>query len=156
MEERMIESVKEAEKVLVGIGEYWDEKGSSARTGYENLLELIKDKDYYIISLCYDGLIDEIGFDNDRVVSPNDENDDKWDAYNQWLGRTLNRKLCIWELGVGLKYPTVVRWPFEKIAFVNNKAVMYRVHKSLYQTTDELGEKCIGIKADPLEYMSQM
>ena len=154
MDTRMIDSVAEAEKVIVGIGEDWEGRGEAAVTGYENLKKLLDGKDYYIISLCDDGVIEGIGFDADRLVTPKDETDDKWDAYNEWLGRTLNRKVCLLELGVGLKYPGVIRWPFEKITFVNNKAIMYRVHNMLYQTTPEMGEKCIGIKADALEYMA--
>ena len=154
MEERVIASINDADKVLIGIGENWD-GDERAEAAYRSLLELIKDKDYYIVSLCRDGVIEKIEFDGSRVVTPNDETDEKWEAYNQWLSRTLNRNLCLLELGVGLKYPTIIRWPFEKIAFFNNKAVMYRVHKSLYQSTEELGDKCIGIKADPLDYVIQ-
>lgn len=153
MEDRIIASINDADKVLIGIGEAWDNQGEAASKAYKALFELIKDKDYYIISLCQDGLIEKEEFTFDRVVTPNDENDDKWEAYNQWLGRTLNRNLVLLELGVGLKYPAVVRWPFEKIAFFNKKAIMYRVHKSLYQTTEELGDKCIGIQANPLEFL---
>lgn len=35
---------------------------------------------------------------------------DKWEIYQKWLQGSLNKKLCILELGVGMKYPTVVRW----------------------------------------------
>lgn len=152
MKEKLIISVKDADKVLVGIGETWDNDERSLEA-YKALFDIIRDKDYYVISLCKDGVIEMSGIDRDRIVSPNDETDDKWEAYNQWLSRTLNRKLCLLELGVGLKYPTIIRWPFEKIAFFNNKAVMYRIHKSLFQTTEELGDKCIGIKADPLDFV---
>ncbi|MBQ0027553.1 MAG: hypothetical protein KBS96_03005 [Lachnospiraceae bacterium] len=152
MKEKLIISVKDADKVLVGIGETWDNDERSLEA-YKALFDIIRDKDYYVISLCKDGVIEMSGIDRDRIVSPNDETDEKWEAYNQWLSRTLNRKLCLLELGVGLKYPTIIRWPFEKIAFFNNKAVMYRIHKSLFQTTEELGDKCIGIKADPLDFV---
>lgn len=152
MEERIINSINDADKVLVGIGESWDGDERS-EAAYKALYELIKDKDYYIVSLCKDGIIEKSSLATDRTVTPNDENDEKWEAYNQWLSRTLNRNLCLLELGVGLKYPTIIRWPFEKIAFFNKKAVMYRIHKSLYQTTEELGDKCIGIQGDAIEFM---
>ena len=41
----------------------------------------------------------------------------QWSVYTKWLQTTLNRKLLILELGVGMQYPSVIRWPFEKIAF---------------------------------------
>ena len=155
MNEQIIAAIEDAEKILVGIGESWENK-DEAKAGYEKLKSLLEGKDFYILSVCSDGQIEKVGFEEKRVVTPLDENDDKWDEYNKWLGRTLNRKLCVLELGVGLKYPQVIRWPFEKIVFINNKAKMFRVHNSLFQTTEEMGEKCIGIKANPLEYVMQI
>ena len=69
----------------------------------------------------------------------------QWGAYRNWLQRTINQKLCIIELGVGMNYPTIVRWPFEKIAFCNNKASFVRIHDYLYQMTEELAGKGISI-----------
>lgn len=76
-----------------------------------------------------------------------------WVEYRNWLQRTINKKLCIIELGVGMNYPTIIRWPFEKIAYCNNKASFVRVHDFLYQMTEELGQKGIGIKANPIEFL---
>lgn len=56
-----------------------------------------------------------------------------WQAYKSWQTGTLNRKLLLLELGVGLSYPTVIRWPFEKIAVLNQKAHLLRVHAALSQ-----------------------
>lgn len=154
MDDRLTTSLEDAEKILIGIGEAFDNKGEAALTAYEQLKTLIEGKDYYIVSICEDGAINEVGFDEKKLVTPLDGNEEKWDEYNKWLSRTLNRKLVVLELGVGLKMPGVIRWPFEKVAFINAKAIMYRVHKSLYQTTEELGDKCVGIKADPLEFLA--
>ena len=77
----------------------------------------------------------------------------QWTAYRNWLQRTINKKLCIIELGVGMKYPTIIRWPFEKIAYCNNKASFVRIHDFLYQMTEELGQKGIGIQANPIEFL---
>lgn len=154
MDDRIINAINDAEKILVGIGEALNGKGDEAMAVYNKVLGLVEGKDYYVISVCEDGAIVDCGFDRSRLVTPVDENDDYWNDYNNWLGRTLNKRLVLLEIGVGLKYPGVIRWPFEKIAFVNAKAQMFRIHKSLYQTTEELGDKCIGIEADPLEYLA--
>jgi len=77
-----------------------------------------------------------------------------WEKYTKWLQGTLNHKLCILELGVGMKYPSVIRWPFEKMAFFNNKAQFFRIHKKLYHLTEELKEKGYGIAQNPIEFMS--
>lgn len=80
----------------------------------------------------------------------------QWALYTKWLQGTLNRELCILELGVGMAYPTVIRWPFEKTAFINQKAYLYRVHSSLYQITEEVAGKAEGICAQPMEFLKEL
>lgn len=71
---------------------------------------------------------------------------EQWEAYTNWIQRTLNKKLCVVELGVGMSFPSVIRWPFEKISFFNQKASFFRVHESLYQISKELHEKGLGLE----------
>jgi len=73
-----------------------------------------------------------------------------WERYRTWLSCTLNKKLCILELGVGFQYPSVIRWPFEKTAFLNNKASFVRVNSKFSQISEELKEKAISIPQNPL------
>lgn len=79
----------------------------------------------------------------------------QWNAYTKWLAGTLNRHLLVMELGVGFKLPNVIRWPFEKTAFFNKKAYMYRVNGTLYQISEELKEKAEGICEDSVEFVVQ-
>ncbi len=192
------------------------------KQAYLNLAGLIKDKNYFIVSLRTDDVIygEEYAFDKERIVTPcgggrklqcdnncedkifdiPDEIKEKidiilqedekeilnvsieplrcpncgsnlvfnridakkyceagylfmWDKYTKWLQGTLNRKICILELGVGMKYPSVVRWPFEKIAFFNNKAYFFRIHKKLYHLTEELGEKGCAVAQNPIDFL---
>lgn len=81
---------------------------------------------------------------------------DRWQFYNKWLQGTLNRKLCILELGVGLRFPTVIRWPFEKVTYFNQKATLFRVHSKLYQTTQEIKERSEAIQSDPIEFLNKL
>lgn len=69
-----------------------------------------------------------------------------WEKYTGWLSRTLNKKVCLLELGVGFLYPTVIRWPFEKITTLNQKAVLVRVHETFYQTAKEIQERSFSRK----------
>lgn len=80
----------------------------------------------------------------------------QWSLYMKWLQGTLNRELCVLELGVGMAYPTVIRWPFEKMTFINNKAYMYRVHSSLYQITEEIEGKAQGICQNPADFLKEL
>ena len=50
---------------------------------------------------------------------------DQWGHYRKWLQGTLNRRLFVLELGVGMRFPSVVRWPFEKVAFFNQKIASF-------------------------------
>ena len=76
-----------------------------------------------------------------------------WVAYRNWLQRTINRNVCVIELGVGMRYPTIIRWPFEKIAYCNQKASFVRVHKTLFQLSEELHGKGNSIEADPIDFL---
>ena len=77
----------------------------------------------------------------------------QWEKYKKWLQGTLNRKLCILELGVGMEYPSVIRFPFEKVAFFNQKSCFFRVHGRLYQLTEELKERGTSIHEDALAFL---
>ena len=77
----------------------------------------------------------------------------RWKAYKKWQTGTLNRRLVILELGEGFKTPTVMRWPFEKIGFFNQKSVFYRIHETFFQIPKETGERAAGIQADSVAFI---
>ena len=171
---------------------------------YNRLYEIVKDKDYFVVTTCMDDRIYDSNFSEDKIAAPcgtwrylqcsqccneqllpvSEEMIEKketiycphcgavtafnqvgcekyneqgymaqWVEYRNWLQRTINKKLCMIELGVGMKYPTIIRWPFEKIAYCNNKASFIRVHNYLYQMTEELKGKGISVEADPVSFL---
>lgn len=81
---------------------------------------------------------------------------EQWQRYTKWLQGTLNHRLTILELGVGMRFPTVIRWPFEKVAFFNEKAYFCRVNEKLYQLTKELSEKGCGIAKNAIDWLGQL
>lgn len=95
---------------------------------------------------------------NNVYAAKYDENGylDRWNIYTKWLQGTLNKKLLILELGVGFNYPSIIRFPFEKIAFYNNKASLYRVNECLYQLPPELGEKGNSIAENSIDWLDAM
>lgn len=179
---------------------------------YNRLYELVKEKNYYVLTTNVDDVIYHSNFDKERIVSPcgsihqfvcpeckqeivwwdedivkynqecvnrqnvlemkyatcdkcnkplvpnlvsseyYDENGylEKWQKYTKWLQGTVNKKLCILELGVGLSYPTVIRWPNERIVSYNNKAFLYRIHEKLYQLSEGIGEKAKSVAENPM------
>lgn len=78
----------------------------------------------------------------------------QWEKYKSWLSCTLNRRLCILELGAGFKYPQILRWPFEKVTMYNNKAFLIRVSSSFPQLPEEIAQKGLSIASSPLELFS--
>ena len=77
----------------------------------------------------------------------------QWEKYRKWLQGTLNRRLCVLELGAGMEYPSVIRFPFERVAFFNRKAELVRVHSRLYQMTAELSGRGLSVPADPADFL---
>lgn len=76
-----------------------------------------------------------------------------WRMYTKWLQGTLNKKLCVLELGVDLTFPNIIRWPFEKVAFYNQKALFIRVNEKLYHMSEELKDKGIAVNKNAIDWL---
>ncbi len=245
------EKIREADFVLVGLGEALDkadlfptderyhelgakapwavpfvkrillkERAQKDAGQYGHLADCLREKNYFVVSLCRDGLIRTGGLDCSRIVEPcggyeqlqcsegctkelyevpqelsvrlgefvngGRRQDDweeplcphcgkalvfnntdalnyiedgylaQWQIYRKWLQGTVNKRFCVLELGVGMKYPTVIRWPFEKIVFFNWKAELFRVHDRLYQIPEEVGERGYGICQSPEDFIKEL
>jgi hypothetical protein len=81
---------------------------------------------------------------------------DAWQTYTKWLQGTLNRNLVVLELGVGMQFPSVIRFPFEKVAYFNQKAKFYRINENLYQLTEELTAKGVGIAENAIDWLQNL
>lgn len=79
----------------------------------------------------------------------------QWEHYKKWLTATLNKKLCILELGVDFTFPQVIRFPFEKTAFYNKKATFVRVNSCFPQLEAELAAegRAISVAESPVEML---
>ena len=208
------EKIKEAQKVLIGIGKEWalrdDEKDirfchltdpsqADLEAAYEALYDLIKEKDYYIVTTLTDGAVYEMPFDKNRIVAPcgnihwrqcskactkdiweeSEVPDDvcphckapltgntikaetyieegylpRWKDYMKWQTGTINRSLVILELGEGFSTPTVMRWPFEKIIYFNQKSKLYRINENFYQLPKEAEERGVSVHENSVRWM---
>ncbi len=217
MKKEFIDKVRSADLVLVGIGLEFeknryvcDEQSISA---LQELASVLEGKNYFIISTCTNGIVNKIGFKEDRIVNPCGnmhmkqcaeckdmllpltEEDEKciqealekeeepelsecpncgkkmvlnnvytsnydengylqnWSVYKKWLQGTINKNVCILELGVGLIFPSVIRWPFEKVAFYNRKATFMRVNERLYHMSEELKDKGISVAENAIDWL---
>lgn len=80
----------------------------------------------------------------------------QWNRYTRWLTGTLNQELVVLELGVGFSKPGVIRFPFEKTVFFNQKAYLYRVHPVLPQITEELHGRAEGIGESSVAWIREV
>lgn len=150
----------DAERVLIGLGAEWKVKEADREelvmNAKESLHELVDGKDYFVISTMSLEELNRLGFESAHTVAPLDVSltEEQWNGYTDWLSRTLNKKLVILELGEGFMHPSIMRWPFEKTVAINNKAYMFRVHKTFYQISDEIAEKATAVKADSVEFVA--
>lgn len=77
-----------------------------------------------------------------------------WEIYTKWLQGTVNRKTCVIELGVGMQFPNIIRWPFERMVYYNQKAFLYRIHPSLYQLEEKISDRGMGIREKPVNFLA--
>ena len=99
--EEVISKLKQPETTIAGIS-----KPTCEKCGKELIFNVVESKNYL-----------ESGY----IKS--------WEKYRMWLTGTLNRKVCLLELGADFKYPSIIRWAFEKVAFINEKAVFVRINE---------------------------
>ncbi|MBQ9143284.1 MAG: hypothetical protein IJX63_16065 [Lachnospiraceae bacterium] len=214
MKQEYIDRIADAECVLVGIGSEFEknklQREARAIEALQRLGNVLKGKNYFIITTCTNSILNCGIFDSERIVSPcgtiekkqcpkqcenslqlltekeleqvqlgmgielgrcsccgekmvlNNVYTDKydetgyledWGRYTKWLQGTLNKKLCILELGVDLVFPSIIRWPFEKVGFYNQKAIFIRVNERLYYLSEELKDKGIAIGQNAIDWL---
>lgn len=81
---------------------------------------------------------------------------DQWSFYTKWLTGTLNRRLVLLELGVGMRFPSVVRWAFERIATYQDKAFLCRVDGKLYQLPEKFTSKGASISKNAIDWLREL
>ncbi len=201
--EKLIQDINEAERVLVGIGKEFclndNINSTEVASAYEKLAVLLKDKEYFVVTLTTDDIIYTSSVDTERIVAPcgsinryqcNNNCEDKiytledishtpvcpvcngklvhntveaevynekgyldyWQKYTQFLQNTLNKKTVLLELGVGMQFPGIIRFPFEKTCFYNNKAILYRINGMLPQVPVELAEKAYEVNENAVVF----
>ena len=84
------------------------------------------------------------------------EEEKQWDFYNKWLSSSLAKKLVIVELGEDFSNPNVIRWPFERIVMINQKAKMYRVHSTFYQIPKEIGDRACAFEMNGAQFIKEL
>ena len=162
MFKELLEDLKQSKCVLVGLGESFTVKNPEDEIKYiqfyKNLKEKLGARDYYVLTQAEDDLIFQCGFDKKHVAAPFvfPEDEENWRDYMKWLSFTLNRQLLVIELGAGFGNPMIIRFPFEKTVYLNQKSKMYRVHPVFPHVTAEIGDRGFSVPADPLDLFAEV
>ncbi len=155
--------ITDCEMLLIGIGDEWK---CNAQTDSEKIIDIynmlndyLGKKNYFIVTSCDDGLIYKSNLNKKRITAPffeQEKGEEQWNFYNRWLQSTLNHRLLLLELGEGFASPNFMRWPFENITFINNKAKLYRVHAKLPNIADNIRDKAVSVKENSVEFLKKM
>ncbi len=79
---------------------------------------------------------------------------DEFEKYKKFLQTTVNKKLLILEFGVDMKYPSVIRFPFDKLCVYNYKSSFYRINDSFPQHVSETYGRGISVKTDSVYFVN--
>lgn len=154
----LVDGINDCEMLLIGIGDEWKSNDFSRNEMlelYNVLAQRIEGKNYFVVTSCEDGLIYNSALNKKRVTAPfydQEDGEKQWEFYNKWLSTTLNHKLLMLELGEGFDAPNVIRWPFENVTFINDKAKFIRVNKKLYNVPENISSKSLGVLCDSVEF----
>lgn len=154
--------INNADMILIGLGE-------ETVSGIENVMLLeymnklahvLEKHNYFIVATFDNVVLRNSELNQKRIVYPykseKDEYEGKqWDLYNRWLSATLAKKLLIIEAGEGFVNPNVIRWPFERITMINNKASFMRIHSELAQIPAEIQNKAKSINKNAFEFLKE-
>lgn len=81
--------------------------------------------------------------------------DEAWDKaygnYSSFLKEIEKKKVVFMELGVGFNTPTIIRYPFEQLTYVNPNATIIRLNKDYPDGAVENENKTIAFKEDMME-----
>ncbi len=153
--EELREEVQSANLVLAGLGEGMTGDRSLF---YESLGKLLEKKDYFIVSLSENRAeLEAAGLIPEQITVPLAEGEAQksWDRYLHWLSFTLNQKLCILELGVGFTHPEIIRFPFEKTCYFNQKSRYIRIHEKFPQLSAKIAQRGVSIQEDPAVFLTK-
>lgn len=86
--------------------------------------------------------------------------DDDWyqqsENYDKWLTEQKEKKVLLWELGVGFNTPGIIRFPFEEMVSQNEKWTLVRVNQENCMNVLEIKDKSILLQEDIQKIISNI
>ena len=78
--------------------------------------------------------------------------DDNWyeaeERFSRFLSEAVTGRLVLLELGVGFNTPTIIRFPFDRLAANNQNISLIRLNLDQAVVSKALGSRAVGINAD--------
>ena len=157
-----IDKYRDAEMVVIGIGEEWN--AYLEKQEYQDLLAFyapyLEKKNYFCItsskkndfswgSLNPKRVVQPLLLEAEQITSEKKEEVEK-------LSATLNKKLMLIELGEGFLIPNLIRWPFEKVTFINQKSVLYRINGQLPQLPENISERAAAVSESSYDFLQEL
>lgn len=75
-----------------------------------------------------------------------------WEKHKKWLTGTLNKKLLVLELGCNMLFPQIIRFPFERVVFYNEKSHFIRVNEKFPQLTAEIANRGESVSSNGVQW----
>lgn len=94
---------------------------------------------------CGNHLMPNLRCDSRFIEEPHVKNQN---AYIDFINNARDKKLAMLELGVGFNTPTIIRYPFEAIAFKYSRATLIRINNSDISVYESNVKKSIYIQED--------
>ena len=86
--------------------------------------------------------------------------DDKWHKaarrYEEFLSRHAKGKIVLLELGVGFNTPTIIRYPFEELAFFNRASLLVRLNQESIPPRLPIQSRTVNITEPMPEVVAQL
>jgi hypothetical protein len=70
------------------------------------------------------------------------------ERFSRFLSACAEGRTVLLELGVGFNTPTIIRFPFEKLARQHENLALVRLSRSKAMVPASLGDRAVGINAD--------
>jgi len=74
-------------------------------------------------------------------------------ALNEWVNKTIHKRIVVLDIGTGMNTPGVVRWPAENIIRQHPNGSLIRVNLNDAEVPEEIQRKSISIEGDVSEFM---
>ncbi|MCI6676679.1 MAG: hypothetical protein MSG78_07255 [Clostridiales bacterium] len=160
MTETIYDDILNAEMLLIGIGKEVSEKQCKKEEldeAYHQLEKLLKGRNYFVLTSNTDGAVHRTKIIPMLIAAPYEEGgEEQWQSYMNWITCTLGHSLVILELGEGFEHPQLMRWPFEKMVMVNQKAKLIRVGEAFPQIPKDIGERAVSVKMNCVKFLRQL